>query len=85
MHSCQHSFKKNSFKSMSCLGKIHQFPRNFLRWQFPGCILSNICSIVTRLVGFNTAKSKQSKKKLPNYKINFELIKLLNFEAFCGS
>ncbi len=30
--------QKNSFKSMSCLGRIHQFPRNFLRWQAPGCI-----------------------------------------------
>ncbi len=23
---------------MSCSGRIHQFPRNFLRWQAPGCI-----------------------------------------------
>ncbi len=29
---------KNSFKSMSCSGRINQFPRNFLRWQAPGCI-----------------------------------------------
>jgi hypothetical protein len=29
---------KNSFKSMSCLRRIQQFPRNFLRRQAPGCI-----------------------------------------------
>ncbi len=23
---------------MSCLGRIHQFPRNFLHWQAPGCV-----------------------------------------------
>ncbi len=23
---------------MSCLGRIHQFPRNFVCWQAPGCI-----------------------------------------------
>jgi hypothetical protein len=36
---------KNSFWYMSCLGRIHQFPRNFPRWQAPGCIsyiLSNL-------------------------------------------
>jgi hypothetical protein len=27
---------KNAFKYMSFLGRIHQFPRNFLRWQAPG-------------------------------------------------
>ncbi len=27
-----------SFKSMSCLGRINQFPRNFLCWQAAGCI-----------------------------------------------
>ncbi len=26
---------KKSFKSMSCSGRIHQFPRNFLRCQAP--------------------------------------------------
>jgi hypothetical protein len=31
------AFKK-SFKSMSYSGKIHQFSRNFLCWQVPGCI-----------------------------------------------
>ncbi len=30
---------KNSFKSMSCSGRKHQLPRNFLTWQAPGCIL----------------------------------------------
>jgi len=30
--------QKNSFKSMSCLCRIWQFPRNFLCWQAPGCI-----------------------------------------------
>ncbi len=30
--------QKNSFKSMSCLHRIQQFPRNFLSWQAPGCI-----------------------------------------------
>ncbi len=30
--------KKSSFKSMSCLHRIQQFPRNFLCWQAPGCI-----------------------------------------------
>jgi len=29
---------KNSFKSMSYLGRINQFPRNFLCWQASGCI-----------------------------------------------
>ncbi len=29
---------KNSFKSMSYLCRIKQFPRNFLSWQAPGCI-----------------------------------------------
>ncbi len=29
---------KNSFKSMSCLGRIHQFLRNYLCWQAPVCI-----------------------------------------------
>ncbi len=29
---------KKSFKSMNCLGRKHQFPINFLRWQAPGCI-----------------------------------------------
>ncbi len=38
MHRCQHSFKKNSFKYMSCSHRIQQFPRNFLCWQAPGCI-----------------------------------------------
>ncbi len=33
---------KNSYKSMSCLGRIHQFPRNFLCWQAPGCIQKSV-------------------------------------------
>ncbi len=28
---------KTSFKYMICSGRKHQFPRNFLRWQAPGC------------------------------------------------
>ncbi len=43
MHRCQHSFLKKSFKSMSCSGRIHQFPRNFLCWEAPGCI-SMVCT-----------------------------------------
>ncbi len=31
---------KNSFKSMSCLRIIQQFPRNFPRWQAPGSFKS---------------------------------------------
>jgi hypothetical protein len=29
---------KNSFKSLSCSGRKHKFPRNVLRWQAQGCI-----------------------------------------------
>jgi hypothetical protein len=39
---------KNSFKSMSCSQRIWQFPRNFQRWQAPGCIL-----IFFQIYGFN--------------------------------
>jgi hypothetical protein len=38
---------KKSFKSTSCSGRKHQFPRNFLCWPAPGCIyiLSNLCIV----------------------------------------
>jgi hypothetical protein len=43
---------KNSFKSLSCLGRKHQFPRNFLCWQAPRYNLSNLwplyCTIIKK-------------------------------------
>ncbi len=42
---------KNSFKSMSCLHRIQQFPRNFLCWQAPVCI-----QLFFQLYGANAAR-----------------------------
>ncbi len=44
-----YSFHIDNFKSMSCVSRKHQFPRNFLCWQAPGCIVYSFKSMISSI------------------------------------
>jgi hypothetical protein len=55
---------------MSCSGRIHQFPRNVLSWQAPGCI---------QLYSFKSMGWIKDLKKNSKKKKKLEILKSSNY------
>ncbi len=74
---------KNSFKSMSCSGRIHQFPRKFLCWQAPGCIqLYSFKSMVTLAAYSPWPLWQYNKKHYPFWAQCYKNFYVRNLEMF---